>query len=323
MLYLSRRIPPQKHKKEAENMNILHLKYATEIAKTGSLSKAAENLFVGQPNLSRAIKELEANLGITVFERSPKGMIVTPEGKEFLRHAETILKQIDEVEAIYREGTTLAQRISVSVLGAPYIAEAFADFVSGVNKNIRAQFLLRENSSVSGVIKDVLEGGCMLGIIRYDAKSDKNYKALLEEKGLNYELVAEFDRTLLMNENHPLSGRDKIYLGDLSEYTRIVPTESEGYFAVSEGENEEVGKSILLNDGADRLTMLMKNNDAYMWSLPMEKEFTDRLGLVQKKCEDDGVNLKDVLIYRKDYRLTQTDKNFITELCMAKRKCDK
>ena len=62
-------------------MNILHLKYAVEVADTGSISRAAENLFMNQPNLSRAIKELEASLGITIFERTTRGMLVTPDGK--------------------------------------------------------------------------------------------------------------------------------------------------------------------------------------------------------------------------------------------------
>lgn len=85
-------------------MNILHLKYAVEVAKAGSLSKAAEALYMNQPNLSRAIKELEASLGITIFGRSAKGVYVTPEGEEFLGYARKILSQIDEVEAIYKSG---------------------------------------------------------------------------------------------------------------------------------------------------------------------------------------------------------------------------
>ena len=79
-------------------MNILHLKYAVEIAKTGSLNKAAENLYMGQPNLSRAIRELETSLGITIFERTSRGMIVTADGEEFLQYARRILAQIDEME---------------------------------------------------------------------------------------------------------------------------------------------------------------------------------------------------------------------------------
>lgn len=73
-------------------MNILHMKYAVEVAKCGSINKAAEILLMNQPNLSRAIKELEASLGVEIFSRSAKGMVVTPEGETFLRYATSILK---------------------------------------------------------------------------------------------------------------------------------------------------------------------------------------------------------------------------------------
>ena len=83
-------------------MNILHLKYAVEVAKTKSISKAAENLYMGQPNLSRAIKELEESLGIMIFDRNPKGITVTPQGEEFLQYARRIISQVDEVEQMYK-----------------------------------------------------------------------------------------------------------------------------------------------------------------------------------------------------------------------------
>ena len=69
-------------------MNLMHMKYAVEIAETKSINKAAEKLFVGQSALSRAIKELEASLGVTLFERSAKGMFLTPDGEVFPRHRE-------------------------------------------------------------------------------------------------------------------------------------------------------------------------------------------------------------------------------------------
>ena len=79
-------------------MNILHLKYAVEVAKVGSLNKAAETLLIAAPNVSRSIKELEADLGITIFGRTAKGMFLTPEGHEFIGYAKTILSQIEQVE---------------------------------------------------------------------------------------------------------------------------------------------------------------------------------------------------------------------------------
>lgn len=83
-------------------MNFLHLKYAITVAETGSISKAAEKLYVAQPNVSRAIKELESDLNITIFERNSKGMIVTPEGEQLIHYAKRILRQIDDMEKIFK-----------------------------------------------------------------------------------------------------------------------------------------------------------------------------------------------------------------------------
>ena len=101
-------------------MNLLHLKYAVEIANTKSISRAAENLYMGQPNLSRAIKELEENLHITIFNRTSKGITVTPEGEEFLQYARRIIGQVEEVEDIYNNHMAPKQRLAVSVPRASY-----------------------------------------------------------------------------------------------------------------------------------------------------------------------------------------------------------
>ena len=82
-------------------MNLVHLKYAVEVAETGSINKASEKLYVSQPNLSRAIKELEASLGVTIFDRSAKGMVLTPDGEVFVRYARSILRQVDAIEEVF------------------------------------------------------------------------------------------------------------------------------------------------------------------------------------------------------------------------------
>ena len=119
-------------------MNILHLKYAVEVAKAGSLSKAAEALYMNQPNLSRAIKELEASLGITIFGRSAKGVYVTPEGEEFLGYARKILSQIDEVEDLYAELTDAVARLA----GAPKVPGAGVDLMHKLGDTVAAGDLL-------------------------------------------------------------------------------------------------------------------------------------------------------------------------------------
>ena len=82
-------------------MNFQHLKYVVEVEKVKSISKAAKNLYMGQPNLSKAIKDLEKELGITIFKRTSKGVEPTTRGFEFLRYANTILSQLDELQSLY------------------------------------------------------------------------------------------------------------------------------------------------------------------------------------------------------------------------------
>ena len=147
-------------------MNLLHLKYAVEVSKTKSISKAAENLFMGQPNLSRAIRELEESLGIVIFERSTKGISVTEAGAEFLQYARRILSQVDEVEALYREGRSKKQRFSACVPRASYISAAFSSFARHIDRGHPAEIFYKETNSMRA-IRNVESGDYNLGIVRY------------------------------------------------------------------------------------------------------------------------------------------------------------
>ena len=97
-------------------MNTQHFKYALEVEKTGSITQAAENLFMGQPNLSKSIKELEDTLGIEIFKRTSRGVVPTDKGQEFLRYAKNILSQIEEMQSICRQGL-MAARMMVDIRG--------------------------------------------------------------------------------------------------------------------------------------------------------------------------------------------------------------
>ena len=157
-------------------MNILHMKYAVEVAKLGSLNKASETLLVAQPNISRSIKELEADLGIEIFSRSAKGMFLTPEGEEFINYAQNILKQIDEVESIYKNSSPKKQKFSISVPRACYISDAFAEFSKFITEHPAEIFYKETNSQRT--INNVLDKDYKLGIIRYAENYDKFFKSI-------------------------------------------------------------------------------------------------------------------------------------------------
>ena len=104
------------------------------MARAGSLSKASEKLLIAVPNISRSIKEIEADIGITIFDRTNKGMELTPDGEEFINYANGILGQIDQVEKFYKDGSPKKQKFSISVPRACYISEAFTEFTKSLSK---------------------------------------------------------------------------------------------------------------------------------------------------------------------------------------------
>lgn len=304
-------------------MNILHLKYAVEVANTGSINKAAENLYMNQPNLSRAIKELEDSLGITVFERTSKGMKVTPDGEEFLGYARKILKQIDEVESIYRHGRSGKQRFSISVPRACYISDAFARFTKKIGGGSMELFYKETNSMRA--INNILHSDYKLGIIRYASNYDKYFKNMLDEKELAYEMITEFQYVLVMSAKHPLAGVEQVKMVDLEPYTEIAHADpyvpSLSFAAVKKEElPDNIQRRIFVFERASQFELLRTNTDTFMWMSPVPSTLLDCYRLVEKHCDENKKMYKDLLIYRKDYKLSQLDELFITELCSSKRK---
>lgn len=304
-------------------MNILHMKYAVEVARLGSLNKAAETLIIAQPNISRSIKELEADLGITIFNRSAKGMVLTPEGEEFISYAQSILRQIDEVEMLYKQGSPKKQKFSISVPRACYISDAFAKFSKSISEDPAEIFYKETNSQRT--IQNVLNNDYKLGIIRYAENYDKFFKSMLEEKGLAYEMVAEFSYVLIMNRENPLALKSEISFDDLPPFIEIAHADpyvpSLPLSVVKKDElPDNIDRRIFIFERASQFDLLSENPDTFMWVSPASRKVLDRYGLVQKKCVDNKKIYKDVLIYREGYKLSNLDRQFITELCESRRK---
>ena len=304
-------------------MNILHMKYAVEVARLGSLNKAAETLMVAQPNISRSIKELEADLGITIFQRSAKGMILTPDGEEFIEYARDILHRINKMEQSYRDGSHKKRKFSISVPRACYISAAMAEFSKNIGDTPVEIYYKETNSKKT--IKKLLENEYKLGIIRYSDNYDKYYKNMFEEKGLSYEIVAEFSYVLLMSKDNPLAERETITYEDLSDYIEIahadpyVPTLSMSK-VFREELPDNIGQRIFVFERASQFDLLSENPKTFMWVSPASQQILDRYNLVQRVCEGNKKIYKDVLIYHKGYKLTKLDKDFITALCDSRRK---
>lgn len=304
-------------------MNVLHMRYAVEVAKTGSLSKASENLLIAVPNISRSIKELESDIGITIFDRTNKGMNLTPDGEEFINYAKGILGQLDQVERFYKNGSPQKQRFSISVPRACYISDAFTEFTKSLSKDAAEIFYKETNSQRT--IRNILEHDYRLGIIRYAENYDKYFDAMLEENGLTYETVTEFSYVLLMGKDCPLAKQKNISYKDLTDYIEIA--HADPYVpsmplakVIKEELQDNITRRIFIFERASQFELLAKNPETFMWVSPVPDSLIKRYGLVQKPCKDNRKVYRDVLIYHKNYKLTDLDRQFIEQLNISKQK---
>lgn len=299
-------------------MNLLHLKYAVEVAKYGSVNKTAEKLFIEPPNLSRAIKGLESSLGTTLFFRTPKGMLPTPDGERFIRYAESILKQIDALETLFDRDAPKKKHFSVSVPRTSYISEAFSSFSLLLKNETDVEIFYKETNSLRAV-KNILEENYRLGILRYAENYGGYYKTMLEEKGLSGTLIAEFRYVPVMSEKSPLAAKSTLTYDDFADFIEIahadpyVPS-----LTMAEVRKEElpdnIRRRIFVFERASQFELLSKNAETFMWMAPMPDSILKRYGLVSGICNENKQRYRDVLIHRHDYTLSELDKMFISEL---------
>lgn len=303
-------------------MNLLHMKYVVSIAENSSINKAAEELHVAQPNLSRIVREMEADLGIQFFRRSPKGMLLTPDGALFISRARKILEQAEEMESLYK-GRAEKLEFSISVPRASYISDAFSAFSRSLGEE-EAEIFYQETNSLQA-IKNILESGYRLGIIRYASAHDKHFRQLLEEKGLQCELISEFRYLLVMHESSPLAALDSIHFSDLKSCIQIAHADptvpSLPLSAVREEELPQTPRRIFVFERGSQLDLLSENPQTFMWVSPLPERLLQRFHLVQRECADQRRIYRDMLIYRHDYHLTKLDKTFLTDLMQSKRAC--
>ena len=300
------------------------MKYAVEVANTRSISKAAENLYTSQPNLSRAIKSLENDLKIKIFKRSSKGLEITLNGEEFLLYAKTALAQIKKIESIYENRNEKKLRLSVCVPRASYFSYAFSEFSKELDDQSSAEIVYKETNSMRAIL-NVVKEEYDLGIVRYQSAFEKYFSTLFDEKKLNYEVLNEFTYVMAVSKNNPLASKDVIVAEDLSSCIEI--THGDPYVPslplidVKRAELSEFSKKrIMVFERGVQFTLLEQVPNTFMWVSPIPQDLLDKYNLVERKCTFNTKTYKDVLIYRKKYHLTKLDNQFITKISDAKHK---
>lgn len=293
-------------------MNTLHLKYALEVERSGSISQAAQNLFMAQPNLSKAIKDLEGELGYSIFKRTSSGVTVTERGNEFLFHARKMMEQVAEIEKLSKRPEIQSTHFKISIPRGSYIASGVTAFVGDLHIQEGLDITINETNTLQ-TISNVADRGYNMGIIRYQVSDEAVFKSRLKNNKLSSETLWEFEYVLVMSKEHPLAKKERIYAEDLQDYIKITHADIENQHEQNnnpEVENSKPSKTIYVYERGSQFDLLANVSTTYMWVSPIPESILEKNGLVQRVCADQNQRYKDVLIYRQDYKLGEYDKLF-------------
>lgn len=300
-------------------MNTLYLKYVLEVEHTGSISQAAQNLFMAQPNLSKAIKDLEHDLGYQIFKRTASGVVITEKGAEFLYHAKKITEQMSEIEKLSGRNDSQSTQFKISIPRGSYIANGVTSFVAGLKILHGIDITINETNALQ-TITNVADRGYNMGIIRYQLSDEENFRSRLKNNKLEQETIWEFEYVLVMSKKHPLADKETIYVEDLQDYMKITHGDIEIPHTKNVGNEDDnhSEKTIYVYERGSQFDLLANVPTTYMWVSPIPDSYLEKNGLVQRSCEAKNNRYKDVLIYRQDYKLGEYDKLFQNKIYQSK-----
>lgn len=194
-------------------MTLQQLKYVIEVADRGSITEAAKSLFIAQPSLSAAIHELEAETDTKIFKRSSRGVLITPEGAEFLGYARQVVQQAALIEDKYIARSSVRQRFSVSTQHYSFTSSAFVELVRAQGGEAY-EFTLREGKTYD-TINDVRTLRSEMGVLYLSSFNEAVIRKMLRESNLVFSELFSARPHIFVGRNNPFAGRESVTLADL------------------------------------------------------------------------------------------------------------
>ena len=242
-------------------MTLQQMRYAIAIAECGSLNKAAETLYIAQPSLSLSMQELERELGITIFNRSGRGVTLTQDGAEFLLHARQIYSQYESLLEKYGDSKKLKKKFGVSTQHYSFAVKAFVELVKSFDM-LEYDFAIRETKT-RDVISDVASFKSEIGILYLSDFNRAAITKLLRTAGLEFHHLIDCRAYVYLWSGHPLAKKESIRLDELMDYPCLSFEQgdtSSFYFAEEILSTGEYMRTIKANDRATMLNLMVGLN---------------------------------------------------------------
>lgn len=279
-------------------MTLTQLQYAVTIAKTKSMNQAANELFVSQPALSGAMKELEDELGTQLFIRNNRGIVITTEGEEFLSYARQMVELGNLVEERFVNKSITRKKFSVSMQHYTFAVEAFIELAKKFS--IGEYELAVHETKTHEVIENVKNYRSEIGVLYINSFNEKAIRKILEEAELEFIPLYDCGICVYLSSSHPLADREKITMEELAEYPCLSFEQGDRnsfYFAEEVLSTLEYKQIIKADDRATMLNLMTglngytlcsgiiceNLNGSFHVSVPLDTEDTMTIGYIKRK----------------------------------------
>ncbi|WP_087973469.1 LysR family transcriptional regulator [Oceanobacillus rekensis] len=268
-------------------MTFQQLRYVIEVARSRSISKAAQKLFISQPSLSNAIKELEKEMGIIIFSRTNKGIMVTTEGSEFLGYARQVLEQTELLENRYAIAQPSQQQFSVSAQHYAFVVSAYVRLLKEYDRE-EYEFTLRETRTYE-IIADVKTLRSEIGVLYVNEFNKNVISKFLREGNLEFHELFEAKPHVFISSNNPLVKQDYVTLSDLDEYPYLSYEQGDYnsfYFSEEILSTLSRPKNIRVSDRATLFNLLIGLNGYTISTGVIDKELNHDIIAVPLKVDE-------------------------------------
>ena len=278
-------------------MTLQQLKYALTIADCGSMNEAAKQLFISQPSLSETMKELETEIGLDIFLRSNRGIVITPEGEEFLGYARQVTEQFGLLQSKYID-KKVKEKFSVSTQHYTFAVKAFVETVKQIGME-QYEFAVHETTTIS-VIENVKNFKSEIGVLYENDFNEKVLNKMFKENGLEFVELFSCDTFVYLWSGHHLAKQDVITMEELDEYPCLSFDQGKNnslYLAEEMKSTYEYRRLIKANDRATLLNLMIGlnaytlcsgiicedlNGDDYK-AVPLRETEKMRIGYIKRK----------------------------------------
>ena len=278
-------------------MTLQQLRQVLTIAESNSMNEAAKQLFISQPSLSETMKELETEIGLDIFLRSNRGIVITPEGEEFLGYARQVTEQFGLLQSKYID-KKVKEKFSVSTQHYTFAVKAFVETVKQIGME-QYEFAVHETTTIS-VIENVKNFKSEIGVLYENDFNEKVLNKMFKENGLEFVELFSCDTFVYLWSGHPLAKQDVITMEELDEYPCLSFDQGKNnslYLAEEMKSTYEYRRLIKANDRATLLNLMIGlnaytlcsgiicedlNGDDYK-AVPLRETEKMRIGYIKRK----------------------------------------